>query len=112
MIQKLLQTDMKEGDLINYFQTDTESMTSFFQQISKIIVFPFHFFTYFIILYKIFHLALFFGISSLIIFIILSATVQTLYIKNQYKYLKEKDKRINFTSQTVKNIKKIKLLKW
>ena len=112
VIQKLLQTDMKEGDLINYFQTDTESMTSFFQQISKIIVFPFQFFTYFIILYKIFHLALFFGISSLIIFIILSATVQTLYIKNQYKYLKEKDKRINFTSQTVKNIKELKLLQW
>ena len=35
-----------------------------------------------------------------------------MYIKNQYNYLKEKDKRINFTSQTVKNIKELKLLQW
>ena len=112
VIQKLLQIDMKEGDLINYFQTDTESMTSFFLQISKIIVYPFQFFTYFVILYKIFHAAFFFGISTLIILIILSVIIQRLYINNQYRYLKEKDKRINFTSQTVKNIKELKLLQW
>ena len=112
VIQKLLQTDMKEGDLINYFQTDIEALTSFFLQISKIIVFPFQFFTYFLILYKIFHSALFFGISTLIILIITSVIIQTSYIKNQYRYLKEKDKRINFTSQTVKNIKELKLLQW
>ena len=92
VIQKLLQTDMKEGDLINYFQTDTESMTSFFLQISKIIVYPFQFFTYFVILYKIFHAAFFFGISTLIILIVLSVLIQRLYINNQYNYLKEKDK--------------------
>jgi ABC-type multidrug transport system fused ATPase/permease subunit len=103
---------MKEGDLINYFQTDTESMTSFFLQISKIIVYPFQFFTYFVILYKIFHVAFFFGISTLIILIVLSVIIQRLYINNQYNYLKEKDKRINFTSQTVKNIKELKLLQW
>jgi ABC-type multidrug transport system fused ATPase/permease subunit len=112
VIQKLLQTDMKEDDLINYFQTDTESMTSFFLQISKIIVYPFQFFTYFVILYKIFHVAFFFGISTLIILIVLSVVIQRLYINNQYNYLKEKDKRINFTSQTVKNIKELKLLQW
>ena len=112
VIQKLLQTDMKEGDLINYFQTDTEALGSFFLQISKIIVYPFQLFTYFVILYKIFHIAFFFGISTLIILIIISVVIQTLYIKNQYNYLKEKDKRINFTSQTVKNIKELKLLQW
>ena len=112
VIQKILQTDMKEGDLINYFQTDIEALTSFFLQISKIIVFPFQFFTYFLILYKIFHAALFFGISTLIILIVTSVVIQTLYIRNQYNYLKEKDKRINFTSQTVKNIKELKLLQW
>ena len=112
VIQKLLQTDMKEGDLINYFQTDIESLNLFFVQISKIIVFPFQFFTYFLILYKIFHKALFFGISTLIILIAMSVIIQTLYIKNQYNYLREKDKRINFTSQTIKNIKELKLLQW
>ena len=112
VIQKLLQTDMKEGDLINYFQTDTESMTSFFLQISKIIVYPFQFFTYFIILFKIFRSAFFVGLATLIILAMLSALIQKLYIKNQYNYLKEKDKRINFTSQTVKNIKELKLLQW
>ena len=30
MMQKLLPNNMKEGDLINYLQTDTESMASFF----------------------------------------------------------------------------------
>ena len=112
VIQKLLQTDMKEGDLINYFQTDTESMTSFFMQISKVIVYPFQFFTYFVILFKIFHMAFFFGLFTLVILVILSVTVQRLYMNNQYRYLKEKDKRINFTSQTVKNIKELKLLQW
>ena len=112
VIQKLLETDMKEGDLINYFQTDIESLSSFFVQITKIIVFPFQFFTYFLILYKIFHAALFFGISTLIILIVISVIIQTLYIKNQYNFLREKDKRINFTSQTVKNIKELKLLQW
>ena len=112
VLQKLLQTDMKEGDLINYFQTDTESLGSFFLQISKIIVFPFQFFTYFVILFKIFHNALFFGISTLVILIAISVILQSLYITNQYSYLKEKDKRINFTSQTVKNLKELKLLQW
>ena len=112
MIQKLLETDMKEGDLINYFQTDTETMATFFQQISKIIVFPFQFFTYFVILYNIFHKALFVGIFVLGFFIIVSVFVQKQYVNNQFDLLREKDKRINFTSQTVKNIKELKLLQW
>ena len=112
MIQKLLEPDMKEGDLINYFQTDVESMTSFFQQISKIIVFPFQFVTYFVVLYKIFNKALFVGIFMLSILIIISALLQRKYVINQFDYLREKDKRINFTSQTVKNIKELKLLQW
>ena len=112
MIQKLLETDMKEGDLINYFQTDIESIDTFFQQISKIIVFPFQFFTYFIILYKIFDKALFVGIFVLSIIVIVSIIVQKKYVKNQFDFLREKDERINFTSQTVKNIKELKLLQW
>ena len=112
MIQKLLEPDMKEGDLINYFQTDVESLTTFFQQISKIIVFPFQFVTYFVVLYKIFNKALFVGIFMLSILIILSVFLQKRYVYNQFDYLKEKDKRINFTSQTIKNIKELKLLQW
>ena len=112
MIQKLLETDMKEGDLINYFQTDVESLTTFFQQISKIIVFPFQFVTYFVILYKVFHKALFVGIFMLSILVVLSIFVQKKYVTNQFDFLREKDKRINFTSQTVKNIKELKLLQW
>ena len=112
MIQKLLEPDMKEGDLINYFQTDVESLTTFFQQISKIIVFPFQFVTYFVVLYKIFNKALFVGIFMLNILIILSVFLQKRYVYNQFDYLKEKDKRINFTSQTIKNIKELKLLQW
>ena len=112
MIQKLLETDMKEGDLINYFQTDIESIDTFFQQITKIIVVPFQFFTYFVILYKIFDKALFVGIFALSIIIIVSVIVQRKYVKNQFDFLREKDERINFTSQTVKNLKELKLLQW
>ena len=112
MIQKLMPNNMKEGDLINYLQTDTESMASFFLQITKILIFPFQFITYFIILYKIFGKAFFVGISTFILLIIFSIIVEILYIKNQYRYLKEKDRRINFTSQTIKSIKELKLLQW
>ena len=105
MLQKLMPNNMKEGDLINYLQTDTESMASFFLQITKILIFPFQFITYFIILYKIFGKAFFVGVSTFILLIIFSIIVEVLYIKNQYRYLKEKDRRINFTSQTIKNIK-------
>ena len=112
MIQKILEKDMKEGDLINYFQTDVESLTTFFQQLSKIIVSPFSLFTYFLILYKIFNKALFIGLIALSILIIISVLVQRKYIINQYIYLQKKDKRINFTSQTIKNIKELKLLQW
>ena len=112
MIQKLLPNNMKEGDLINYLQTDTESMASFFLQITKILIFPFQFVTYFIILYKIFGKAFFVGASTFILLVIFSIIVEVLYIKNQYRYLKEKDRRINFTSQTIKNIKELKLLQW
>ena len=38
--------------------------------------------------------------------------MQRKYVINQFDYLREKDKRINFTSQTVKNIKELKLLQW
>lgn len=112
MIQKLLPNNMKEGDLINYLQTDTESMASFFLQITKILIFPFQFITYFIVLYKIFGKAFYFGLSTFVFLIIFSIIVEVLYIKNQYRYLKEKDRRINFTSQTIKNIKELKLLQW
>ena len=112
MIQKLLQTNMKEGDLINYLQTDTESLASFFLQITKILIFPFQFFTYFFILYKIFGKAFFVGISTFVLLLIFSIITEEIYIKNQYRYLKEKDRRINFTSQTIKNIKELKLLQW
>ena len=112
MIQKLMPNNMKEGDLINYLQTDTESMASFFLQITKILIFPFQFITYFIILYKIYGKAFFVGISTSVLLIIFSIIVEILYIKNQYRYLKEKDRRINFTSQTIKNIKELKLLQW
>ena len=112
MIQKLLPNNMKEGDLINYLQTDTESMASFFLQITKILIFPFQFITYFIVLYKIFGKSFFVGISTFVLLIIFSIIVEILYIKNQYRYLKEKDRRINFTSQTIKNIKELKLLQW
>ena len=112
MLQKLLPNNMKEGDLINYLQTDTESMASFFLQITKILIFPFQFITYFIILYKIFGKAFFIGSSTFVLLIIFSIIVEILYIKNQYRYLREKDRRINFTSQTIKNIKELKLLQW
>ena len=46
------------------------------------------------------------------ILIIISALLQRKYVINQFDYLREKDKRINFTSQTVKNIKELKLLQW
>ena len=112
MLQKLLQSNMKEGDLINYLQTDTESMASFFLQITKILIFPFQFITYFFILYKIFGKAFYVGISTFILLMIFSLITEEIYIKNQYHYLKEKDRRINFTSQTIKNIKELKLLQW
>ena len=112
MLNKLLPNNMKEGDLINYLQTDTESMASFFLQITKILIFPFQFVTYFIILYKIFGKSFFVGASTFAILIIFSIIVEILYIKNQYRYLKEKDRRVNFTSQTIKNIKELKLLQW
>ena len=72
MMQKLLQNNMKEGDLINYLQTDTESMASFFLQITKILIFPFQFVTYFYILYKIFGKAFYVGLSTFILFAIIS----------------------------------------
>ena len=112
MLQKLLQNNMKEGDLINYLQTDTESMASFFLQITKILIFPFQFFTYFFILYKIFGKAFYVGLSTFVLLLIFSIITEEIYIKNQYRYLKEKDRRINFTSQTIKNIKELKLLQW
>ena len=112
MMQKLLQNNMKEGDLINYLQTDTESLASFFLQITKILIFPFQFFTYFFILYKIFGKAFFVGLSTFVLLMLFSIITEEIYIKNQYRYLKEKDRRINFTSQTIKNIKELKLLQW
>jgi len=112
MLQKLLQSNMKEGDLINYLQTDTEAMASFFLQVTKILIFPFQFITYFFILYKIFGKAFYVGLSTFILLMIFSIITEEIYIKNQYRYLKEKDRRINFTSQTIKNIKELKLLQW
>ena len=112
MKQKLLPSNMKEGDLINYLQTDTESMASFFLQISKILIFPYQFIAYFIVLYKIFGKAFFVGVSTFSLLIVFSIIVEILYIKNQYRYLTQKDRRINFTSQVIKNIKELKLLQW
>ena len=112
MLQKLLPTYIREGDLINYLQTDIESMASFFLQISKILIFPFQFFTYFIILYKIFGKAFYVGFATFCLLLVFSLITEIIYIKNQYRYLKQKDHRINFTSQTIKNIKELKLLQW
>ena len=110
MIQNLLPNYMKEEDLINYFQTDIESIASFFLQITKILIFPFEFISYFIILYKILGKAFYAGIITFILLVIFSIIIQEISIKNQYTYLQEKEHRINFTSQTIKSIKELKII--
>ena len=59
IINKVLQTQIKEGDLIDYIEVDSESMSIFFLHLAKIIVFPFQFILYMIVLYKIFNKAFF-----------------------------------------------------
>ena len=112
LINKVLQTRIKEGDLIDYIEVDSESMSVFFLHLAKLLVFPFQFVFYMIILYKIFNKAFLIGITVFFTFIFIAFLIDIAYIKNQYSFLEAKDNRVSFLSQTVKNIKELKLLQW
>ena len=101
-----------EGDIMNFIQVDSESLGRFFYYFPKTIVFPFQFAMYMYMLFLFFGWTFIFGFLTFILLMIISLIIQYFYIRNQFKYLKDKDKRIFDTTETFRFLKIIKLYNW
>ena len=103
---------ISEGDIMNYIQVDSESLGLFFYYLPKTILFPFQFFLYIYMLFDFFGWTFIISFVILIILLCISFVLQYFYIKQQFTYLSNKDERVNFTNETFRNIKFLKLYNW
>lgn len=101
-----------EGEIMNFIQIDSDSLGMFFYYFPKTIVFPFQFSMYMYMLFMFFGWSFIIGFMIFLVFLIISLIVQNLYIRSQFAYLKDKDKRMKLTSQTFHMLKVLKLYAW
>lgn len=101
-----------EGEIMNFIQIDSDSLGMFFYYFPKTIVFPFQFSMYMYMLFMFFGWSFIFGFMIFLILLIISIIVQNLYIRSQFAYLRDKDKRMKLTSQTFHMLKVLKLYAW
>ena len=104
--------NVSEGALINFIQNDSETFGEYFSFTPAAMACPIQILFYIYILFNIFGFAFIFGLSSLVIIIILFYQLQKIRGKYQSELLAKKDRRMKTTSQAFEMIKVIKLYSW
>ena len=104
--------NVSEGSLINFIQNDSETFGEFFSFTPAAFACPIQIIFYIYILFKYFGFAFIFGLSSLVLIIILFYALQKVRAKYQKELLAKKDRRMKTSTQAFEMIKIIKLYSW
>ena len=105
-------SNISEGSLVNFIQSDAESFGEFFTYTPATLVLPFQIMFFIYILFTYFGFAFVFGIITLILIFFIFASLQKIRAKYQKEILAKKDRRMSTTTQAFEMIKIIKLYSW
>ena len=105
-------SNVSEGSLVNFIQSDAESFGEFFTYTPATLVLPFQILFFIYMLFTYFGFSFIFGIITLILIFIIFASLQKIRAKYQKEILAKKDRRMRTTTQAFEMIKIIKLYSW
>ena len=105
-------SNVSEGSLVNFIQSDAESFGEFFTYTPATLVLPFQILFFIYVLFTYFGFSFIFGIITLILIFIIFASLQKIRAKYQKEILAKKDRRMRTTTQAFEMIKIIKLYSW
>ena len=105
-------SNVTEGSLVNFIQSDAESFGEFFTYTPATLVLPFQILFFIYILFTYFGFSFIFGIITLILIFIIFVSLQKTRAKYQKEILIKKDRRMSTTTQAFEMIKIIKLYSW
>ena len=105
-------SNISEGSLVNFIQSDAESFGEFFTYTPATLVLPFQILFFIYILFNFFGFSFIFGIITLILIFFIFASLQKIRAKYQKEIMTKKDRRMSTTTQAFEMIKIIKLYSW
>ena len=105
-------SNISEGSLVNFIQSDAESFGEFFTYTPATLVLPLQILFFIYILFNFFGFSFIFGIITLILIFIIFASLQKTRAKYQKEIMTKKDRRMSTTTQAFEMIKIIKLYSW
>ena len=115
-ILKISSAEMKNkinsGEIINFIQVDALKLTNLMLECSELLTLPFLIISYSYMLFKFFGISFIFGLFTLIAFLLINFLFQKKFKKIQKDQMKLKDKRMKIISETINNIKILKLNCW
>lgn len=100
------------GQIINFIQLDSQKLTAYISLASTAISLPIIILSYCFMLFLFLGWSFLFGFIALIIFLALNFCLQNTLKNNQKKKQQCSDKRMKVTSETLFNLKGIKLYGW
>ena len=112
LLRTSLYANISEGSLINFIQIDAEAFGEFFTYTPATMVLPFQVLFFIYLLFQFFGVAFIFGLSSLVIILIISSCLQKVRTHYQKYVLEKKDRRMKTTTQAFQMIKIVKLYSW
>ena len=112
LLRTSLYANISEGSLINFIQIDAEAFGDFFTYTPATMVLPFQVLFFIYLLFQFFGVAFIFGLSSLVIILIISTCLQKVRAHYQKYVLEKKDRRMKTTTQAFQMIKIVKLYSW
>lgn len=101
-----------EGEIINLMQVDSLKLNNSLQMSPYLFTSPIQLGVYTYLLFTYFNFSAFFGLGVLVLFLIINYFMYKFYQKFFRLNLVNKDKRMSATSETINNLKLLKLYAW
>ena len=105
-------SNISEGSLVNFIQSDAESFGEFFTYTPATMVLPIQIMFFIYLLFTFFGFTFLFGLITLGLIFFIFASLQKVRAKYQKEILLKKDRRMRTTTQAFEMIKIIKLYSW
>jgi len=105
-------SNVSEGSLVNFIQSDAESFGEFFTYTPATMVLPIQIMFFIYLLFTFFGFTFLFGLLALGLIFFIFASLQKVRAKYQKEILLKKDRRMRTTTQAFEMIKIVKLYSW
>ena len=101
-----------EGQIVNYFQIDSQKLGMTLLESPNLIVLPIQIVYQIILLFKYMGLSSFAGLGTLALFLLLNVYLAKTFQKLNVEIMRKKDSRMKYTSETFNSLKILKLYAW